>query len=88
MEWISVKDRLPADGGRILVTVRNKTPIEENFNAVGVFFATYQSGKIVVFNDKEWNAVYLPEIDSDKLFSGLWRVTHWMPLPDIPEDGE
>lgn len=46
---------------------------------------------LVAITDKNYKYVkeYVPKIDTDRRFEGRWvrwgeRVTHWMPLPDLP----
>ena len=65
MAWISVKDRLPDEGGYYLAYM----PID------------YKPIRVLPFNNEadEW----LMECSS---VEGLhWiRITHWMPLPNVP----
>lgn len=91
MDWISVKDRLPAGGGRILIAVHgtdDKGMREES----GVFFAFYKAGRFLVSVDDESS----PELDlfisrGTSIFT-VWGmkydITHWMPLPEPPSRDE
>ena len=72
MEWISVKDRFPADKVPVMVTVRRRT--DGDFSAVM---------KDVVWNPEKygcwgWNdgEGYFEYLDGDL------EVTHWMQYPD------
>lgn len=71
-QWISVKDRLPEHGTRVLVC-----DIYAHNRYIGVWFF-----------EKD------PDDGSDcwEECGGGWQpldaVTHWMPLPELPEDGE
>lgn len=70
-QWISVKDRLPEDMGAVLVIVSG-TP-RKNITLDGAYeFGEYDP-------DEGWILEMWPE----------WKdatVTHWMPLPEPPEE--
>ena len=72
-EWISVKDRLPEDMGAVLVIVSG-TP-RKNITLDGAYeFGEYDP-------DEGWILEMWPE----------WKdatVTHWMPLPEPPEEND
>lgn len=80
MTWISVKDRLPKDHERVLVRLRGagydteKSRIEIGSFSGGEFFL------YLVYRDGMMNDLFtIPYCVN--------RVTHWMPLPEPPEDG-
>ena len=79
--WISVKDRLPeAAGYECLVCAAN-----ENTNQTHVF--TAHTG----YGEPGWwtsNAHYMSRAKSpsDNSLHPALRVTHWMPLPEPPEE--
>ena len=62
--WISVKERLPEDGQKIIATFRNE-------GGLIVDQARYSNGE---FDFASWAYVW-----GD-------NVTHWMPLPQAPEE--
>lgn len=80
MGWISVKDRLPEDGQKILVLIWS----------TDIFPATYLRVKHGIGH------AWIPEVDcidaasdmggrsniNNPAFEG--DITHWMPLPDPP----
>ena len=71
-KWISVKDRLPDYMGEVLVIVSGKP--HENITLDGAY-------EIAEYDPVEgWILEMWPE-----WCSGV--VTHWMPLPEAPEDG-
>ena len=71
-KWISVKDRLPDYMGEVLVIVSGKP--HENITLDGAY-------EIAEYDPVEgWILEMWPE-----WCSGV--VTHWMPLPEPPEDG-
>lgn len=80
MNWISVKDRLPDDHERVLVRLRGagydteKSRIEIATFTIGDFFLYYK------YRDSMTNDLFTIPYCVD-------RVTHWMPLPEPPEDG-
>lgn len=59
-EWISVKERLPSYGERVLVTEGH-----------GVFEAFLSISH-------NWSRLGVDWVEG---------VTHWMPLPELPEEG-
>lgn len=81
MRWISVKDRLPdAAGYECLVCA-----INENYNQMHVF--TAHTG----YGEPGWwtsNVHYMARVlsPSDNKLHPALKVTHWMPLPEPPED--
>lgn len=89
-DWISVKDRLPADRRRILVAIYG-TDDEEMRKESGIFFAFYKDGQFFVFVDDESS----PELDlfvsrGISIFNAWgmrYEITHWMPLPELPMKG-
>ena len=71
-QWISVKDRLPDYMGEVLVIVSGKP--HENITLDGAY-------EIAEYDPVEgWILEMWPE-----WCSGV--VTHWMPLPEPPEEG-
>ena len=74
-EWISVKDKLPKDGEKVLVYYP-KWRNEKYYSCV--FSAEYQKRK---YCDEGFGA-------EDVLFDigGEDGITHWMPLPNPPEE--
>ena len=70
--WIPVTERLPEDG-EMVVAIVNGEP-RKNIRLIGAYqMATYYRGE-------GWIVELFPEwMEAD--------VTHWMPLPEPPEDG-
>jgi len=72
MEWISVKDRLPEEPLQTIIVSNRKK----------VCIAVYSIVNIVVIAyyrlNGEW---YCSEYESLP-----WKITHWMPLPSLPEE--
>lgn len=72
MEWIRVQDKLPEKYSRVLVT-----------NGKEVCIHYKQSG--VNFEDERGYDLYCgSHYDNCRIDEG--EVTHWMPLPEPPED--
>lgn len=65
LKWISVKDRLPEENGKYMVTVAGDK-LEKQYVLVWWFW----NGQFEMFQ-------YFPER----------YITHWMPLPQPPENG-
>lgn len=103
-KWISVKDRLPESGEKVLVRVRSKTL--EQYQQLTV--ATHIGEKEETTEDYGWEDCECEtEYDEDNdcywikecwyetnviddnpnwIINGDYIVTHWMPLPDGPEN--
>lgn len=77
--WISVKDRLPdAAGYKCLVAAINK------FGQKSVFTA------FTGYGDFEWyttDVIYMNKANRSTVSEG-WTITHWMPLPEPPKEGD
>lgn len=71
-EWISVEDRIPPDGDRILVCIKKPR--------IGrlVTIAVFNNDKSVVDNSKLY---WLPSMNQRY----ARYISHWMPLPKPPE---
>lgn len=73
MEWISVKDRLPGDGDKMVLAVVNGKRENITFcNAIELACCS---------SDEGWILEAYPELED-------MHVTHWMPLPDLPKEKE
>lgn len=96
MEWISVKDRLPESpeaifgNNNFLVAIKSRYPLLDNEDNISIWVACARydySQKIWWIDEEEINAL-MPE---DKLLNlilggGESRITHWMPLPELPKE--
>lgn len=91
MEWISVKDRLPEDGGRILIAIHGIGD-EGKREESGVFFAIYKDRRFFVSVDDAASVEFDLFISRGTSIFTVWgmryEITHWMPLPELPEEGE
>lgn len=87
MEWISVKDRLPADSRRILVAIYG-TDDEGMRTESGIFFAFYKDGQFFVSVDDavslEFDLFIFRETSIFTTWDMRYEITHWMPLPELP----
>ena len=70
MKWISVEDRLPGDGKRVLAYC-NKT---------GKYFVGHVSNHYLSDEVYWWH-----EGARGAMYTVTSKVTHWMPLPEPPE---
>lgn len=85
MEWISVKERLPDEEEDVLVLVRyieHYGKHKEKRNISRVVFVGWRV-------DDEWATVYCHgfqylETESKNFPDEELEVTHWMPLPKLP----
>lgn len=71
-EWISIKDEMPEPFLEVLVCYRFKSDLDNEDMALGHWNDLYRDGK--------W---YFQADLSDE---GDIQVTHWMPLPELPEE--
>ena len=70
-EWISVKERLPEEAESVLL-------YSKGFDPISGFLNYSTSGNPINYNVNDWN-------ESDGTVA-LEDVTHWMPLPEAPND--
>ena len=71
-EWISVENRLPKKGDRCLICINFGSPfIEPSVHDAQFTGSTFRRGRAKV--------AVAGTSDDDPV------VTHWMPLPDLPE---
>lgn len=70
--WISVKDRLPEDGVRVLVSANSKSDDP-------VVAVTHYTHSLYGFNIKGW-------VEPWQYFFFEHEITHWMPLPEPPKE--
>jgi len=71
MEWISVKDKLPPNGDKlVLVVVHGYREDIVPMNAVEIGSYTSEDG---------WILETFPDLEN-------MQVTRWMPLPEPPEE--
>ena len=87
MNWISVKDKLPEPGQRVLI-VRNvkkwdeKRPITIDLATTGIFEKERMIGgpnSLTGYHRMKGFYFAVPAILHPE------SVTHWMPLPDLPK---
>jgi hypothetical protein len=74
MEWINVEDNLPALGVPVLTIFRGSPLVLELCEGHPSYEETFKPFKY-------WN-----EPSSEILEPDWYEVTHWMPLPELPED--
>lgn len=91
--WVSVEDRLPEEGKRILIYYKN------SYGKHWRDIAFYTKGGVKEFDDDDdnWPECYSEKDQCSYLPEGFWidaedeekcfqrhNVTHWMPLPNPP----
>ncbi len=85
MGWISVNDRLPIDGGRILVAVVG-VDSEGMREEAGVFFARYNNNRFLIYVDDAADTLVMRNTRIYTSWGMVYSITHWIPLPDMPEE--
>lgn len=80
MNWISIKDAVPPDDRKVLILYHMSTTDYDPYIAVGLR-QVYKNGKV------KWKAFtwYGTSIIAIESIRGFYTVTHWMPLPSLPE---
>lgn len=82
MEWISIKDRLPEDGQELLVI------ISHGWEGRLVYVGAYKK----VESEVSWLTGVISKASDWSLWGWSYlkepHVTHWMPLPELPEENE
>jgi hypothetical protein len=75
MKWISVKDRLPDKVGKYIIYKNWTKPIINifRFHAYDIYSKNTDHHRLRFVNGSGFDDEH---------------VTHWMPLPDAPEDGK
>lgn len=68
--WISVNERMPEPGVPVLAVADWK-------NEPGVLYG-------IRWNGTEWEVELVAEYDYWERYAG--KITHWMPLPELPEE--
>lgn len=80
-EWISVKDKLPEEGGQYLVFVKEED--EEHGCVLNAWFNPFELTLVPL--EIGWTLLYEFYEFSDRLRG---CITHWMPLPEPPREEE
>lgn len=73
-QWISVKDKLPEEAVKVLIYT------EYNATAYGFFTGAY-------YNNRPLFAITMNRNSKHSWYEEI-RVSHWMPLPEPPKDGD
>ena len=76
-DWISVKERLPAEGVRVLAVKKLKDGRRDL--ALATCIPEYKHHDYVTGEDI---------VEPYWVCGGNNNITHWMPLPEMPEEGE
>ena len=81
MEWINIKDRLPAEENDVNLGL----VYDDDGGTPHIFICSWMdfkhNGRIYYRDDCG------KYVDFDKMNDeGMARITHWMPLPDLPND--
>lgn len=74
MKWISVEDRLPEIGDKII--------------AYGDFWGEIHDFQGKHVGSGEWVKGCYVDIKADAYYCHIYNVTHWMPLPEPPKEKE
>ena len=80
-EWIPMVERLPTEKGWYLIYVSSEARNQPNVRT-----AYFYPAKIVYGNKPLWEVTTSKKSVSHDPMDGF--ITHWMPLPEPPKDGE
>lgn len=73
--WISVEERLPLNGQRVIVFAKSK--LRDPHISICTF---YQQCREDMMREKR-------STPRQMWSRGIYEVTHWMPLPEPPKEG-
>ena len=88
-EWVSVKDRLPKEEDDVLVLIREIEHYGRHKEKRNVYHWIFTGW----FIDGVWATTYCHgykkiETENEEYPNCEHTVTHWMPLPEPPKEGE
>ena len=83
VEWISVKDRLPDKNGKCLCAEYSKAFNRHFIEVLGFAKDLHKVDEFEFKNKKGKSGFY--DYDSEWGYTEYENVTHWMPLPELPE---
>ena len=81
-EWISVKDRLPCEGGDY-ICARNRFSCSE---VVAFCSGDEDLDNARWFDSESTSSFYAVTKERRDALKDYGKVTHWMPLPEPPKD--
>lgn len=87
-KWISVKDRLPNEEDDVLILVREIEHYGRHHEKRKVYYWQFVGWRV----DEKWATTYCHgfryiDDENEKEPRCEHEVTHWMPLPEPPEEG-
>ena len=87
-KWISVKDRLPNEEDDVLILVREIEHYGRHHEKKEVYYWQFVGWRV----DEKWATTYCHgfrhiDDENEKEPRCEHEVTHWMPLPEPPEEG-
>ena len=87
--WISVEERLPEGEDPVLILVKETEHYGLNKDKSKVYHCQY----LAYWDDEEWyttwcNGCRKISDTAKEPYEDDYEVTHWMPLPEPPEEGE
>ena len=79
-QWINVNDRLPeVEGFEVLVSAIN---VDNGEKEIFIAFQGYRDFKWWTLDENYTKEKHNNQVSSE------WKITHWMPLPEMPESEE
>ena len=78
MKWISVEDRLPEKNKKVLIWI-------EGYSAHSGMHWTRKGYWLCPWHGDRWAEAFMDKA-CEHLDMGFAEVTHWMPLPEPPEE--
>lgn len=79
MKWISVKERLPEEGDKVLVFT------SEDRDIFTAHYKGLRPDRCKSWNDEQCYKIFI--LGSSQLECCICKyITHWAPMPDLPEE--
>lgn len=75
--WISVEERLPEK-------TRNLSPFPDEYDEKVVLVINKQGGKRLAYRD--YKGVWRDDYNCEIVNQNYARITHWMPIPQLPKE--
>ena len=81
-KWVSIKDKLPDEDGAYLCYLESGIVCEANYDSTVAAEGKFPFGEWVTYYNSDTLGA------EDNYWEAYDAITHWMPLPEPPKDGD